>query len=452
MYILQNILRMSADLLQRVKLEICPVGSHYSFSMKEIVVLMRGLIFQLGNVFSLSNLIELWGYQTKLVFLTQICTYEDTEKFKRMVFESISQSFPQVYETAMGQDCIYKLNVKNVTESTDYDSMKTPALSITLVDKASLSKLSSEIKIALPDIPKDKLHEFTLLDSIKLSSNLLCNNSNILLVGDFLQNQNEINLISSWLGDYDINSICLKEYHSSELQTTWNMELKSAYLRILTMRRSQIIVVNYQELSYGWLLDDVRCILNKRLPSNILENQDLNYFGTNLNEISALARVSRMLKVVITMQSMAEFEESTSLYPFLRKTCVFHWIDPLNPIISQFLVSELAPNDITGLESQIPKLSELAFSIFKDYDKKSSKTTELIKDYVPAPYDRFCYMIKLYWKIFRRKNADLNSQIVTFNSALSRIEVLLHQLDELEMNFYTCRKVGISILLNIGIK
>lgn len=421
--------------------------SHYSFCMREIVTFMRGLAFHISGDFKLQNVLDSWGYQAELIFMDQLSSQSDISKFNALIVEHMSEFYPEMPMNLFMNGVIFLPEiVKDDSFGFGFglyndDGLSNIVPATTKVDELLFSDLQLKLKTIFIDLPGEKLHKMTIFDAIKISSKLLYNNVNIILVGDILQNQNEIVSVASYLGNFKIHRFSHEKSSSkNDLKATWDMMLQGIYQEIVKSRRLQVLLFKYDDFKFSWQWDDIRRILNKCIPASCIDS------------IGSKVKIcTRLLKVIITMEASNELRSSIVVHPFLKKVAAIHWIHPLDNFICSSITSEILNFSFV---SQYPELleghapfSDLAFLIYKNYVDSPSKTYNIVKQCLPAPYEQFCSMIKLFKRIYTVKRPILDGQIKKFQQALSKIEVIIQLLDEIELYFYKCRKVSFSNLI-----
>jgi len=315
------------------------------------------------------------------------------------------------------------------------------------LDESAFPNIVSGLKEKFSQIERNKIHRGTIVDSIKISCKLLYNNLNVILVGNNLKNHDEIASLTAHFGDFKLFRLCDKRSPTQDLRATWDKMLNQIYDQVIKSRQLQVLFLKCQDLTDSWQWEDIHCIFNKCIPLSCVGG--IRDLSESLSEISKISLCSRMFKIIISMESPLELHTSLALYPFLNKGAIIHWIHPLNAVTGDSVTMEILPSAFfSKFENLLPKvanISEFAFSIFKDYIKYPTKTYAVIKQYLPDAYDQFCNMIKFFSKICHKIGPILDNQYKKFQSALSKIEVVLQLLNDIELYFYKCRKVSSQI-------
>ena len=423
---------------------------HYSFSMKDVVRLMKGLVVQLKSSFTVKNLLEMWRYQSELIFMDQLSSESDITQFKVLLAESVLSFFPTVEPEIFSAGIIHISGIdrdENISCLDNFGLVSVPAP----CDESSFLNIHMEIKSRFPHLKKEKIHKGTVVDAIKTSSKILYNNLNVILVGNNLENQTEIAELSAYFGNFDIYKFNKFSHKSGsgiiDIKATWDMILKSRYVEILKSGRFQILFFKYKDLEYSWQWDDLRLIFNESIPDTLTSETFSDHHGDAFRDLSKSGLLSKMLKIIITMESSAELDESLVFHPFLKKCASYHWIYPLNGILTSSLVHDMLGKTFfsTEIVEQHTHIVDLFFSIYQDYFDNPSKTWFTIKDSLPSPFEQFCSMIKSFKKIYSKKKPILDSQFKKFQSAVSKIEEVIELLDDIELYFYKCRKESQTI-------
>jgi hypothetical protein len=168
--------------------------------MKDVVRLMKGLVVQLKSSFTVRTLLEMWRYQSELIFMDQLSSESDITKFKVLLAESVLSFFPTVEPEIFSAGIIHISGIDRDSCFDNFGLVNVPAP----CDESSFLNIHMEIKSRFPHLKKEKIHKGTVVDAIKTSSKILYNNLNVILVGNNLENQTEIAELSAYFGNFDI--------------------------------------------------------------------------------------------------------------------------------------------------------------------------------------------------------------------------------------------------------
>jgi hypothetical protein len=415
--------------------------------MREVINLLRGLALQVSGDVRWKNLIDLWAYQTEVIFSDQLSSQADINVFRALLGDQLleldsNSSNAYLLGSEIFIPGIDRENSGGLFNNDGLYHVAPP----NVLDEATFPNLISGLKEKFSHIARDKIHRGAVVDSIKISSKILYSNLNVILVESNLKNHNEMASIAAYFGGLRLHKFNGEGSSNADLKASWKTMLNGIYHEIFNSRRLQVLYLRFQDLEYSWQWEDIMKILSKSIPvSYFNEIRDLKFSSGSLSEISKISLCSKMLKIVFSIESPDELRKSLALYPFLIKGAIIHWIHPLNPITSTSVTMELLDSSFWSkfpdlLPSQ-SNVSEFAFAIFKEYAEFPSKTYHIINHSLPDPYDQFCNMIIFFKKICLERGPILDNQHKKFKSALSKIKAILELLDDIELYYYKCRKV-----------
>ena len=430
----------------------------YVFSIREIIVVLQGLVSQTDMMVSLQGILDIWEHQCLRIFGDGLASAEHLNTLRNEIDRELSGTF-SAYIQKKDPSCIYICGNRFSTHSLHQriNQVFSANLPTRLGDMRTLEDIRSEVEKNFQKIPRYSMSLDLVRECIHMSFNLVENHRNILMAGCNLGCRYDMVQIACWLSNAQLMTYDQERTAQIwEQKTKWENTLASSYRKASDARRLYVLYLDYSQILYQWQWEDIKLILNDEIPTSVISelfppaegiDDDENQGDSKLDEKSTiLSRLSGLFKLVISLPLSNNLRCIFRDRPFLLKNSTIHWGYPWTSTNIHSIVSSLLnSSDWFKAFSEIQKTLIQKFWAFVYEDVQVSSEQEYCetRQRLSVSTDFILFGINCFKNIFGKKIIAINQQMDRLQSALKKIELDVKTIDAIEFLYFTRLKVNL---------